>query len=103
MTGFWHGVASSADGGKVVAINASPGTIWTSQTTPTPQLSIAPSNPALKISWLAPSLNFVLQQSPDLSGWTDVTDTPVLNLTNLQAEIVLPATNSTAFYRLESR
>ena len=60
----------------------------------------APSN--LTVSWIVPSTNFVLQQSPDLSSWTDVTDTPALNLTNLQNEVVLSPTNGSGFYRLKT-
>jgi hypothetical protein len=92
----------SADGGKLVAA-AYGGGIWTSQTTLPPQLNITPTNPDLKLSWIVPSTNFVLQQSPDLFSWLDVTDTPALNFTNLQYEIVLLPTNSTGFYRLQSR
>jgi photosystem II stability/assembly factor-like uncharacterized protein len=95
-------VASSADGNALVAaVNG--GGIWISQTTPTPQLSIVPANPALKFSWLVPSTNFVLQQSFDLANWTDVTGSPTLNLATLQEEVALSPTNSSGFYRLQSR
>jgi hypothetical protein len=49
-----------------------------------------------------PSTNFVLQQSSDLASWTDMTDTPALNLTNLQNEVVLSPTNGSGFYRLKT-
>ena len=49
-----------------------------------------------------PSTNFVMQQSPDLCSWTDMTTTPVLNLTNLQNEVILPLTGSNGFYRLKT-
>jgi photosystem II stability/assembly factor-like uncharacterized protein len=95
-------VASSADGNALVAaVNG--GGIWISQTTPTPRLNIAFSNPILNLSWLVPSANFVLQQSFDLSGWTDVTDSPTLNLTNLHNEIIFTPANDSGFYRLERR
>jgi hypothetical protein len=100
IAGTWNGVALSADSGKLFAANTSPGAIWTSQTTPMPQLNITPD---FKISWLMPSTNFVLQQSSDLSNWIDVTDAPALNLCMLQDEIVLSPTNNSGFYRLESR
>jgi photosystem II stability/assembly factor-like uncharacterized protein len=95
----WTGVASSADGSKLVAVVADGG-IWTWQTTPIPELNIANSNANLQLSWLVPSTNFVLQQSPDFSNWIDVTDKPLLNLTSLENEVTLPPTNSSEFYRL---
>jgi len=69
---------------------------------PTPRLNIAPTNSNLKLSWIVPSTNFVLQQSLDLSSWTNVTDAPALNLTNLQDEVIQSPTNGSGFYRLES-
>ncbi|HVU28730.1 MAG TPA: hypothetical protein VHG71_13495 [Verrucomicrobiae bacterium] len=101
----WEAVASSADENRlaVCTVKSSPGGIWISQTTPTPQLNIAPTDSNLKLSWLVPSTNFVLQQSSDLSSWSDVTNPPALNLANLQDEVVLSPTNSGGFYRLESR
>jgi photosystem II stability/assembly factor-like uncharacterized protein len=98
----WQIIASSADGNKLVAASWAHG-IWTAQSVPTPKLNIAPWNAALKISWVMPSMNFVLQQSFDLSSWTDVSDVPALNLVNLQDEVVLLPTNSASFYRLQSR
>ena len=54
------------------------------------------------LSWTVPSINFVWQQSSDLTGWSDVANPPVLNLTNLQNEVVL-STGSRGFYRLKRR
>jgi photosystem II stability/assembly factor-like uncharacterized protein len=109
---IWTGVACSADGGKWVGStsyspfapfpSAQVGGIYRSQTTPSPQLSLTPSGSNLTASWIVPSTNFVLQQSPDLSSWINVTDTPVLNLTNLQDEVVLSPTNRSGFYRLKT-
>ena len=98
----WQGVASSADGNKLVAIDMAGGGIWTSQTTPAPQLNLASSGGNLTLSWIVPSTNFVMQQSLDLSSWTDMTNPPVLNLTNLQNEVILSPTNSSGFYRLKT-
>ena len=56
----------------------------------------------LKLSWIVPSTNFVLQGSADLSGWTDLTNQPVFNLTNLQNEVSLPLSGSGGFYRLKT-
>jgi photosystem II stability/assembly factor-like uncharacterized protein len=106
-------VASSADGSKLVAWPGNGiyhgtkdtvivGGIYVMQTTPAPQMNITPTNGNLALSWVVPSTNFVLQQSPDLSSWMDVTNPPVLNLTNLQNEVTLPLTGSNAFYRLKT-
>jgi len=97
----WISVASSADGRKLVATVFSGG-IWTAQTTPAPSLNIAPTNGNLTLSWIIPSTNFMLQQNLDLTtaNWTEVTNWPVLNLTNLQDEVTLPLTNGGALYRL---
>jgi hypothetical protein len=111
----WTCVASSADGCKLVAADAGnlstniPGAtvgggIWTAQTPPGPSLNIAPTNGNLALSWTMPSTNFVLQQNPDLTttNWADVTNPPVLNLTNLQDEVTLPMPASSGFYRLKT-
>jgi photosystem II stability/assembly factor-like uncharacterized protein len=100
----WTSVASSSDGGKLVVVAGSfnGGGIWTSQSTPAPRMNITPTNGNLAFSWLVPSANFVMQQSPDLISWMDVTNPPVLNLTNLQNEVTLPLMGSNAFYRLKT-
>jgi len=97
----WISVASSVDGNQLVAAVRGGG-IWISQTTPSPQLNLTPTNNSFKLSWLIPSTNFVMQQSSDLASWSDVTNAPVLNLTNLQNEVILPPTNSSSFYRLKT-
>lgn len=103
-TNYWTGVVSSADGGKLAAIASGPGGggIWTLQTAPAPQMNTTPANGNLTLSWIIPSTNFVLEQNLDLTStnWTDVTNMPVLNLTNLQDEVTLPLTNGSGFYRL---
>jgi hypothetical protein len=65
-------------------------------------LKLAPTNPDLKLSWLVPSTNFVMQQSSDLGSWMDMTNTPALNLTNLQNEVILSPTGRSCFYRLKT-
>jgi hypothetical protein len=49
-----------------------------------------------------PSTNFVLQQNLDLTGtnWVTLTNTPALNLANLQNQITLPPSSGSSFYRL---
>jgi len=98
----WFALASSADGDEWLATTIPNGRILTCQTTPSPQLNLTLSGSNLTASWIIPSTNFVLQQSADLSNWTDLTNSPVLNLTNLQEEVVLSPTNSSGFYRLRT-
>jgi hypothetical protein len=103
---YWPSVASSTDGNKLVAaaglFAVGGDRIYTLDFTPSPYLNITSTNGALAFSWIIPSTNFVLQQSSDLSTWTDLTNTPVLNLTNLQNELVLSPTSSSGFYRLKT-
>jgi hypothetical protein len=98
-------MASSADGNKSVVVVNFNGGIWTSQTTPSPQLNITPSSNNLALSWIVPSTNFVLQQNLDLTtgNWGTLTNKPGLNLTNLQDEVTLSPTNSSGFFRLISQ
>lgn len=67
-------------------------------------MNITPTNGNLMLSWTVPSTNFVLQQDLDLTttNWTDVTNTPTLNLTNLQDEVILSPIGSSGFYRLKT-
>ena len=99
---YWA-VASSADGNKqwmVVGQMFSSGYIYTSQTTPSPQLNLTPSSTNFTLAWTIPSTNFGLQQSTDLVSWAEVTNAPVLNLTNLQHQVTLPLNGDCGFYRL---
>jgi photosystem II stability/assembly factor-like uncharacterized protein len=106
---MWTSVATSADGGKWVAtsgfneFNAPRGSIYTLQSTPAPSINIEPINGDLNSSWTVPSTNFVMQQSPDLLNWADMTNRPVLNLTNLQNEVLLSPPGSNVFYRLKTQ
>ncbi len=96
----WISIASSADGNRLIAIFYSGGGVYAFQTMPSPQINITPTYSGFKFSWIIPSTNFVMQQSSDLASWSSVTNTPVLNLTNLQNELTLFPTNSSGFYRL---
>ena len=78
------------------------GGIYICQSTPSPQLSLVPSGSNLTVSWIIPSTNFMMQQSSDLCSWTDMTNMPVLNLTNLQDEVTLPMAPGNNFYRLKT-
>jgi hypothetical protein len=105
----WQGVTCSADGNEFVAVSAGNGNfsqgtghIWIWQSQPSPQLTLTPSPPDLTLGWTIPSTNFMLQQSADLLSWVDVTNQPVLNLTNLQDQVTFSPSNSSAFYRLKT-
>ena len=98
----WTWVAISADGSKLAACVYNGG-VWVAQLTSAPQMDIAPATGGLKLSWILPATNFVLQSSCDLSHWaTLVSPAPVLNLTNLQDEITLPLPGPNRFYRLKT-
>jgi photosystem II stability/assembly factor-like uncharacterized protein len=99
----WKSVASSADGHKLVAA-VYRGGIYTCQTTPKPVLDLTPSATGFLISWIVPSMPFVLQENADLTttNWNDVTTAPILNFTNLYYEVSVPVASANRFYRLKS-
>lgn len=94
-------IASSADGGKLAMAMGQCG-IFTFATHPAPVLAIASSADNIILSWTVPSQNFVLLQSSDLSTWSAVPITPVLNYSNLHYEVTLLRTAGQTFYRLAS-
>jgi DNA-binding beta-propeller fold protein YncE len=98
----WESLAFSADGAELVAGAGYPqvGGIFYLRTTPAPKLNLSVSNNQPLLSWIIPSLDFTLQQSPDLMNWTNVMNSPVLNLTNLQNQVVLPPPGGNGFFRL---
>jgi hypothetical protein len=65
-------------------------------------LNLQPLGGNILFSWTLPTTNFNLQQSPDLTTWSNVNITPNLNPTNLQNQITLPASNLGGFYRLKT-
>jgi hypothetical protein len=102
---YFQNLCASADGNRLFAVGVGIG-VWTSQLNPSPNLNIsriAPSN--VMVSWLVPSTNFVLQRNLDLTTtqWANVTNPPVLNLTNLQNQVALPLPAGSVFYRLVSQ
>lgn len=102
----WTSVAVSADGTKFVAAEYG-GHIYTLDLSPftlSPTLNLTFSNGHTVVSWLAPSMNFVLQQNADLatSNWTEVPATPALNLSDLHNEVTLPQVGDRNYYRLSS-
>jgi len=102
--GYWSCVASSADAGRSVAASYY-GSIYTSQPTGSPLLSLRLSGGNLLVSWLVPSAGFVLQQSFDLgsTNWTDVPTPPTLNFTNLHHQVSVSPSLGSGFYRLKQQ
>jgi photosystem II stability/assembly factor-like uncharacterized protein len=105
----WAQASAPADGTRLIAaagkawnVPTSHGGVYTAQSTPKPQLGIVSSGDNVVLSWLVPSMNFGLRQNSDLStaNWSNVNNPPMLNLTTLQNEVVLPLPASNAFYRL---
>jgi hypothetical protein len=100
---FWFAAASSADGNLLLAGGFNGG-IALSRSTPSPMLRIGAAYGHLSLCWPVPSATFVLQSSTTWgTGWTDVSASSLMNFTNLNYEVVVPATNSASFYRLEKR
>ncbi len=105
----WTAFASSADGNELLAASAPiggtgpRGGIWILQTPPSPKLNDSLSSGSLNFSWLVPSTNMVLEQSPDLINWTPLTNTALLNDANLQEQLAIPPTNGSGFFRLTSQ
>ncbi|HSU56150.1 MAG TPA: sialidase family protein [Candidatus Dormibacteraeota bacterium] len=100
----WQSVASSADGNSVFAA-PSGGKIWVRRTTPAPVLALTNSASGLVLSWVLPSAQFVVQRSDILQppAWTDLSNAPLLNLTNLQNQLLLPTGNVSGYYRLRNQ
>jgi len=98
----WTGIASSADGCRLAAAAHD---IWVWQTTPQPVLNISGCGTNLLVSWIVPSMPFVLQECSDLqkADWADVATTPSLNYTNIHYEVSLPRPQNNRFFRLLSR
>ena len=94
--------ACSADGNELLVATEHYG-IWILQTPPSPQLNDFLSNGSLNLSWIVPSTNMVLEESPDLFNWTPLTNAPSLDDSNLQEQLAISATNSSSFFRLISQ
>jgi hypothetical protein len=98
---YWKAISSSADGNSLVAV-VDGGGIWVSRTTPSPKLTASILLTNVQISWVIPSTDSVLQESLNLVDWSDVTNEPTLNLTNLQNQVTLPLSESNNFFRLKT-
>jgi photosystem II stability/assembly factor-like uncharacterized protein len=98
---IWQSAACSADGNVVFAAPSN-GEIWVRRTIPNPRLNIVPTAPGPLLSWIIPSADFKLQRAADLVAphWINVTNVPVLNLTNLQNQVTVPWGGKLEIYRL---
>jgi photosystem II stability/assembly factor-like uncharacterized protein len=101
----WNRVASSADGSKLFAAAAddasSMGPIFRLATAPALRVDIQASGSTSTLSWIIPSQLYSVQQSPDLSHWTDLSDTPTVNFNTLQNELSVRTTSQNNFFRLK--
>jgi hypothetical protein len=107
----WVHAACSADACKSFAVvgsdySISGGLIYAHQSTPKPVVNITPSGENnLLLSWILPSIDFALQQAPDLASgqWAAVPIVPILNYSNLQYQVTIPKPQVVMFYRLASQ
>lgn len=98
---IWTCVAASADGNRLFA-GLNLGEIHTSRTSATPHLNITAAGTNSVISWIIPSMQFGLQESPDLSptSWMDVLTQPTTSL--YWQQVILAPSSGNHFYRLKS-
>jgi photosystem II stability/assembly factor-like uncharacterized protein len=104
----WVSVTSSADGSQLAAAALGDdyeNTIYTLQLPVNPTLSTGSVNNTFGLSWTLPGTNFVVQQISGLSGasWATLTNTPTLNLSNLQEQIWFTPSNGSSFFRLAAQ
>lgn len=97
---YWLQIASTADGNKLVAFQED--SMWVKTETVAPQLNLKRSNNMLNISWLVPSTNLVLEESLDFNStnWVALTNVPSLNFSNLDNELSIAPSESSAYFRL---
>lgn len=97
----WQSVAMTADGSTLFAA-ASNGGIWARRSVSMPTVQIAPAGNSLGLSWIVPSATFKVQETSGLNppAWTDLTNSPTLNFSNLNDEIFVPV-RTTGFYRMQ--
>ncbi len=76
--------------------------VYTCFLTPAPELKLISTGEDYLLSWTLPSRKSVLQEScdPGTSRWTEVTNPPVLNCSNLQNGVTVPKAPGSRFYRL---
>ena len=97
----WQCVATTADGNKVFA-GVNFGGIHAAQMAATPWLNMAAPGNVISITWIIPSMRFVLQESEGLgtANWTDVATLPTV--TNYQKQVTLVPQSGNHYYRLKA-
>jgi hypothetical protein len=112
--GLGHAVVCSADGSNILAAGYGAIGILRSPppappVPPSPVMGIGRAGANLALSWLVPSVPFVLQSRNGLGlgAWTNLSEhmPPRLNFTNLHHELILPLDNGVCseFYRLRGQ
>jgi hypothetical protein len=95
--GYPEAIICSADGTLLLA--SSGGNVVT-QNLP-PPLTVVPSASQLTLSWPAPSTQYTLQQTSDLSDTSWLSVTNAITVTNYRNQVILaPPATGNAFYRL---
>lgn len=96
---FVQSLTSAADGRMLYSFGDR---VWFRRYPVWRRLSIRCSADLLCVSWTVPSRELLLQQSLEvtMTNWATLTNTPVLNLTNLQHEVRVSPSESAQFFRL---
>ncbi len=103
--GYWESLASTADGGRSLAVLSGDstgvkGALYGAYSIIPPCLDISLFDTNVILSWTVPSVSFVLQQNPQPmnENWADVDAPPALF--RLQQGVVLKPGLDRIFYRL---
>jgi len=100
-------IALSADGTKLLGVMGQSGgsvmsvNVYQAQYPPTRQVFMDQRNGNFVLWWSSALTNFGIEATADLtSSWTAMTPAPVYNQANYRAEMELPPTNASGFFRL---
>jgi hypothetical protein len=94
--------AISADGNRLVAADDSGIYTWHPVLFKPPQLKIDNFGGAPRLSWIVPSSDFLLEETPNLSvpTWVAVSNAPSLDLTTLRNELSISPSLRGSFFRV---
>ena len=97
---YWTQALVTADGNRRVAFKNQ--SMWVSTDDSPPALNLQRSGDGLVASWTVPSMAFHLDAALGSvsAGWSQVTNSPTLNNSNLHYEVDLPISPGSAFFRL---
>lgn len=100
----WTTVACSADGCRQFAAGYDGDKIYSvTLTTAPPLLQLANLGNAMMLSWPVTSTKVALQQSSNLVDWAIFPSVAALNVTNLNSQAMIQASNGGAFFRLQTQ